>query len=68
MFSMVRVIKTLPHLHLPDRRIATALWELLKHLRLRLVANRSGYNGGYAKMHNPRCEAPSHFTRKRIIR
>ncbi len=37
--SMVRVIKTLPPLHLPDRRIATALWELLKHLRLRLVAN-----------------------------
>ncbi len=37
--SMVRVIKTLPPLHLPHRRIATALWELLKHLRLLLVAN-----------------------------
>ncbi len=44
--SMVRVIKTLPPLHLPHRRIATALWELLKHLQLLLVANWSGYNGG----------------------
>ncbi len=37
--SMVRVIKTLPPLHLPHRRIVTALCELLKHLRLLLVAN-----------------------------
>ncbi len=65
---MVRVIKTLPPLYLPDRRIATALWELLEHLRLWLVANRSGYNGGYARRHNPRCEAPLCFTRKRVIR
>ncbi len=64
--SMVRVIKTLPPL--PDRKIATALWELLKHLRLWLVANRSRYNGVYAKMRNPHCEAPSRFTQKRLVR
>ncbi len=63
-FSIVRVIKTLPPIHLPHRRIATALWELLKHLRLLLVANWSGYYGGYAKMRNPRCEAPSRVWRR----
>ncbi len=58
--SMVRVIKTFPPL--PDRKIATALCELLKHLRLWLVANRSRYNGVYAKMRNSR------FTQKRVVR